>query len=73
MDVEHVQVALGMTVDAAVPSTRAIPISMNHGRVLVIEEPGTLAAKELVRLSRRLLGAETNDSEGKRGFLRRRK
>jgi hypothetical protein len=39
----------------------------------VIEEPGTLAAKELVRLSRRLLGAETNDSERKRGFLRRRK
>jgi pilus assembly protein CpaE len=73
MDVEHVQVALGMRVDAAVPSTRAIPLSMNHGRALVIEEPATPAAKELVKLARRLIGVETNGSGRKRGFLRRRK
>jgi hypothetical protein len=46
---------------------------MNHGRALVIEEPATLAAKELVKLSRRLIGVETNGSERKLGFLRRRK
>ena len=36
-----VEAALGMKIDTAVPSSRAIPFSMNQGRPIVIEEPNS--------------------------------
>ena len=40
-----VEAALGMKIDTAVPSSRAIPFSMNQGRPIVIEEPNSTRAR----------------------------
>jgi hypothetical protein len=44
-----VEAALGMSIDSAVPSSRAIPFSMNQGHPIVLAEPGSPAARELPR------------------------
>jgi pilus assembly protein CpaE len=81
IDASDVEVALGMTVDAAIPSTRAIPASMNQGRPIVLEEPNASASRELSRFARCFAindagaGAPTATADGdtKPGFLRRRR
>jgi pilus assembly protein CpaE len=70
-----VEAALGMKIDTAVPSSRAIPFSMNQGRPIVIEEPGSQAARELTALTRRFVGPEATETapEPRTGFLRRKR
>jgi pilus assembly protein CpaE len=69
-----VEAALGMRIDSAVPSSRAIPFSMNQGRPIVIEEPSSPPARELTRFAHRFLdaGAKHAAPEPRSGFLRRR-
>jgi pilus assembly protein CpaE len=55
IDVADVRAALGMDIDAAVPSSRNVPLSMNQGRPVVIDEPASAAAKELVKLAHRFV------------------
>ena len=40
-----------MKVDAALPSSRMVPLSMNSGEVVVRQEPESDVAKELIRLA----------------------
>jgi pilus assembly protein CpaE len=70
-----VEVALGMKIDAAVPSSRAVPFSMNRGTPIVIEEPNSSVARELEKFTRRFVASseEAGVTEPKPGFLRRRK
>jgi pilus assembly protein CpaE len=70
-----VETALGMKIVAAVASSRAIPLSMNQGLPVVLEEPNSNVARELVRLAQRFApaGAEGDHPEPKPGFLRRRR
>jgi pilus assembly protein CpaE len=70
-----VEAALGMRIDTAVPSSRAIPFSMNQGRPIVIEEPSSPAARALTAFSRRFVdaGAAETAPEPRSGFLRRKK
>ena len=48
---------------------------MNQGRPVVIDEPGSPAARELVRFARRFVPGTENDDDTDRpsGILRRRK
>ena len=64
-----------MTIDTAVPSSGAIPLSMNQGRPIVIEEPNSHAARELRAFTRRFVGpgATENAPEPRSGFLRRKR
>jgi pilus assembly protein CpaE len=55
IDVADVRAALRMEVDASVPSSRNVPLSMNQGRPLVIDDPSSAAARELVKLAHRLV------------------
>ena len=70
-----VELALGMKIDTAVPSSRAIPFSMNQGRPIVIEEPNSQAARELTSFTHRFLdpGATQTAPEPRSGFLRRKR
>ncbi len=70
-----VEAALGMKIDTAVPSSRAIPFSMNQGRPIVIEEPNSHAARALTAFTRRFVdvGATETAPEPRTGFLRRKK
>ena len=54
IEVADVEAALGMDVDASVPSSRAVPLSMNQGRPLVIDVPVSPVARELVSLADRI-------------------
>ena len=39
LEVADVEVAVGMKVEAAIPSSRDVPLSMNQGRTLVLDDP----------------------------------
>ena len=53
-----------MTTDAAVPSSRAVPLSMNQGRPIVIDSPSSPAARELLRLAARIEGRDDRRAQG---------
>jgi pilus assembly protein CpaE len=53
--VADVQAALGMRVDAAIPSSRNVPLAMNQGRPFVIDDPSSPAAREMMNLAHRFV------------------
>ena len=55
IDAADVQAALGMEIDASVPSSRTVPLSMNQGSPLVVEDPSSPGARELARLAARFV------------------
>jgi pilus assembly protein CpaE len=55
IDVADVRAALGMEIDAAVPSSRGIPLSMNQGRPVVLDDASSPVARELMRLAHRFV------------------
>ncbi|MGD9704271.1 MAG: CpaE family protein [Acidimicrobiia bacterium] len=75
IDVADVEAALGMEVIAQVPSSRSVPLSMNQGRPIVLDEPSSAVAQEIVKLSARFIDAPSaTDGSGLKGrFGRRRK
>ena len=75
IDPSDVEAALGMKIDTAVPSSRAIPFSMNQGSPIVIEDPKSQAARELTTFTHRFVDADATEAapEPRSGFLRRRK
>jgi pilus assembly protein CpaE len=77
LEVAEVEAALGMKVDAALPSSRMVPLSMNSGEVVVRQEPDSDVAKELIRLaykfSPRPENAPRDEPERKGMFSRRRR
>ncbi|HKA85299.1 MAG TPA: hypothetical protein VKD21_15615, partial [Acidimicrobiales bacterium] len=70
-----VEAALGMKIESAVPSSRAIPFTMNQGRPIVIEDPKSQAARELTTFTHRFVDAGPAHAapESRSGFLRRRR
>lgn len=61
-----VEAALGISIDAAVPSSRVVPLSMNQGRPVVLDDPSSVTARELSRLAQRFVpgDAGTNGDGG---------
>jgi pilus assembly protein CpaE len=75
LEVADVEVAVGLPVEAAIPSSRDVPLSMNQGRTLTFDEPGSPVARELTALANRFLeaGATPIDvARPARGLFRRR-
>lgn len=77
LEVSEVEAAVAMKVDAALPSSRIVPLSMNHGEVVVREDPDSEVAKQLIRLSRKFVPlaeiAAGATSERRGVFARRRR
>lgn len=73
LTVTDVEAALGMSVDIAVPSTRDVPLSMNQGRPIVLEEPDSPVARQLRGLARHLAGVDDTDDESRSWFGRKRR
>ena len=48
-----VQAVLGLPIDAAVPSSRAVPLSLNAGTPIVVQEPRSAPARALQQLASR--------------------
>lgn len=58
LEVADVEVAVGMKVEAAIPSSRDVPLSMNQGRTLVLDNPTAPVARELMELANRFLDVD---------------
>jgi len=54
---KDVEATLGVSFDAAIPSSRSVPISTNQGSPVVESEPRSLVAKALVQFADRFTGA----------------
>jgi pilus assembly protein CpaE len=67
LDVERV---MKIKVDAQIPSSRLVPISLNRGEPVVIGEPRSEVARSIHTLARRLVQAPAG-REGRRIFGRR--
>ena len=55
LEMADVEVAVGLPVEAAIPSSRDVPLSMNQGRTLTFDEPRSAVAHELLGLANRFL------------------
>jgi pilus assembly protein CpaE len=53
LEVGDVETAIGMPVDAALPSSRLVPLSMNHGHAVVLDEPDSNVAQRIVGFAQR--------------------
>lgn len=75
LEVADVEAAVGMGVDAALPSSRLVPLAMNRGRVVVLEDPESAVARQIVTFAQRFTpgDAEARSTGGRAlfGFRRR--
>ena len=55
LSIPDVEAAVGMRVDAAIPSTRSIPMSMNQGTPVVEGDPRSPVARQLEHLAARFV------------------
>jgi pilus assembly protein CpaE len=53
LDVQDVETVLGMSVDLALPSTRAVPLALNQGIPLIESDPRAPATRQLEQLAAR--------------------
>ena len=71
---KDVEATLGVSFDAAIPSSRSVPISTNQGAPIVESEPRSMVAKAMVQFSDRFLGTPTPSADpalSNRWFSRR--
>ena len=55
LEVDDVEAALGMKAAAALPSSRLVPLAMNQGRTLVLDEADSPVARQLSALARKFI------------------
>jgi pilus assembly protein CpaE len=70
LSTRDVESTLGLTVDASVPTSRAVPISVNQGSPVVSSDPRSPAARALTELARRFT-SDTPAPAGARRFARK--
>ena len=58
---DDVRRILEVDVDALIPSSRLVPASLNAGRILIENEPGSSVAKSIDALAQKLVPAESSD------------
>ncbi len=77
LEIADVEAAIGMKVDVALPSSRLVPLSMNQGNLVVLQEPGSPVAQEILAFSQRFVPESRlpdRDSADRKGrFARRRR
>lgn len=74
LEVADVEAAVGMQVDAAIPSSRLVPLAMNRGRAVVLEDPESLVARQVRSFALRFTPRPDGVTAGSRprfGFRRR--
>jgi pilus assembly protein CpaE len=59
LEAADVEAVLGMSVDVAIPSTRAVPVAVNQGVALVESDPRAPVARQFERLASRFLPRES--------------
>lgn len=62
LEVADVETAVGLKVDVALPSSRLVPLAMNQGRILVLDEPDCPISRELISFADRFLDADDQSS-----------
>jgi pilus assembly protein CpaE len=84
LDAGDVERVMKIQVDTMIPSSRLVPMSLNKGRPVVLEEPGSPVAESINRLAQRFTGVVADQPEGaeslepapvekkRRGLFRRR-
>ena len=63
---KDVEATLGVTFDAAIPSSRSVPISTNQGSPVVELEPRSGAAKALIQFSERFVAPPATSEDASR-------
>jgi pilus assembly protein CpaE len=67
LDVKEIERVLGMNANFPVPDDIAVPISVNAGRPVVVEEPKSPVARALDYIAESLLGPSAQPKKGRRG------
>lgn len=70
---EDVEATVGMRLDASLPSSRAIPVSLNQGSPVVESDPRSPVARQLSELAGRFVDQPASAKSGSAGFRFRRK
>jgi pilus assembly protein CpaE len=72
LEVHDVETVLSMRVTEALPSSRLVPLSMNQGRPIVLEDPSSTVSQPLLNLAAQFTGVNEL-AEARRGRRGRRK
>jgi pilus assembly protein CpaE len=64
LDAGDVERVMKIKVDAMIPSSRLVPTSLNKGRPVVLDEPGSEVSQSLKQLAMRFTGEQVELAEG---------
>ena len=67
LDVKEIERVLGMSANFPIPDDIAMPMSVNAGRPVVVEEPKSPVARALDHIAESLLGPNASTKKGRRG------
>jgi pilus assembly protein CpaE len=67
LDVKEIERVLGMSADFPIPDDIAMPISVNAGRPVVVDEPKSPVSRALDHIAESLLGPNASPKKGRRG------
>lgn len=67
LDVKEIERVLGLSANFAVPDDIAVPISVNAGRPVVVDEPKAPVSRALDCIAESLLGPRVTTKKGRRG------
>jgi pilus assembly protein CpaE len=67
LDVKEIERVLGMSADFPVPDDLAVPISVNAGRPVVVDDPKSPVSRAMDRIAESLLGPRAAPKKGRRG------
>ena len=66
LDVKEIERVLGLTAQFAVPDDLAVPISVNSGTAVYLDDPKAPVSRALERIADTLLGPDAQQTKGKR-------
>jgi pilus assembly protein CpaE len=67
LDVKEIERVLGMSADFPIPDDIAMPMSVNAGRPVVVNEPKSPVSRALDHIAEALLGPNASPKKGRRG------
>lgn len=67
LDVKEIERVLGMSANFPIPDDLAMPISVNAGRPVVVDEPKSPVSRALDHIAESLLGPNASTKKGRRG------
>jgi len=67
LDVKEIERVLGLSANFPVPDDIAVPISVNAGRPVVVDDPKSPVSRALDRIAESLVGSTAVPKKGRRG------